>query len=101
MSKSRILKFFMQKISTEMAKFGGSQKYYILMKQLFLIMISLMLMTSCKESQNAEESKSESNPTVMQQNLNKYVPVRLTSDLSKLSDKERQMLPILIKGPTK
>lgn len=71
------------------------------MKQLILILVSITVMTSCKENQSSETPETESNPTAMQENLNKYVPVKLTSDLSKLTDNERQMLPILIKAADK
>ena len=37
----------------------------------------------------------------MQKNLSKYVSVKLTSDLSKLSDNERKMIPVLIKAANK
>jgi hypothetical protein len=74
------------------------------MKKLVILTVVIMLF-SCKEKEEARMPKKqvtvEENMTVMQKNLNKYTPFKLTSDLSVLSDNERKMLPILIKAADK
>ena len=49
----------------------------------------------------SNEGQTEANQTAMQKNLSKYVNVKLTSDLSKLTENERKMLPILINAAEK
>ena len=58
---------------------------------------------SCKEEQKQIETKTETETpkTEMQTNLDKYVSVKLTADLSVLTEKEKQMLPILISAANK
>lgn len=45
-----------------------------------------------------EEETAKVDTAAMEKNLNKYVSFKLTADLSKLTDKERQMLPYLIEA---
>ena len=64
-----------------------------------LLLITVVLL-SCKPK---DESR---NPTTqitseMKNNLNKYVSVKLTADVSKLTENERQMLPLLINAADK
>lgn len=64
-----------------------------------LLLITVVLF-SCKPK---DESR---NPTTqitseMKKNLNKYVSVKLTADVSKLTENERQMLPLLINAADK
>lgn len=63
------------------------------------------IMVSCnetkKEDANTVDNSNTETQSEMQKNLSKYVTVKLTSDLSTLSEKERQMLPILIKAADK
>ncbi|WAC03484.1 hypothetical protein N7U66_08345 [Lacinutrix neustonica] len=57
---------------------------------------------SCKEDvQETETTTTETPKSEMQSNLDKYVSVKLTSDLSALSDKEKEMLPILMEAANK
>jgi len=57
---------------------------------------------SCKDDTKlTETAKTVAPKTEMQTNLDKYVSVKLTSDLSVLSAKEKQMLPILIEAANK
>ncbi len=74
------------------------------MKKIVTIII-ISVLFSCKENKDARKPKKqiniEENMTVMDQNLNKYVSFKLTSDLSVLSENERKMLPILIKAADK
>ncbi|TBV25051.1 Zn-dependent hydrolase [Meridianimaribacter sp. CL38] len=66
-----------------------------------LAMLSLMvIVSSCKEDKK-EVVSEEPTQTEMQKNLGKYVSVKLTSDVNKLSEKEQQMLPLLIKAAEK
>jgi len=70
------------------------------MKNLVLLLTIIMLLTSCKQ-ENKEEASKEVIQTEMQNNLSKYVTVKLTSDFSKLSENEIKMIPILIKAAEK
>ncbi len=74
------------------------------MKNLFLILVLTVLSISCKENKSdkmSNEGQAEADQTAMQKNLSKYVNVKLTSDLSKLTENERKMLPILINAAEK
>ena len=69
------------------------------MKQILIFLMVTSVFYSCKKEEKVVtvvEDKVEKIPTEMQQNLNKYVSVELTADLSSLSANERRMLPILI-----
>jgi len=75
------------------------------MKHIFLILMLSSVLFSCKEYKEDDKASNdetvESNQAIMQKNLGKYVTVKLTSDLSKLSENERKMLPILIQAADK
>ncbi|MBQ8045849.1 MAG: Zn-dependent hydrolase [Bacteroidales bacterium] len=64
------------------------------MKKLFvsLATVSAVILSSCCGNKEKEETPK----TEMQQLVESYAPVKLTTDLSILSEKERAMLPILI-----
>jgi hypothetical protein len=71
------------------------------MKNIFLILVLSVLSFSCKDNKSdkmSNEGQAETNQTAMQKNLSKYVNVKLTADLSVLTAKEREMLPILIQA---
>jgi hypothetical protein len=73
------------------------------MKPLFLIALLSMSLLSCNSDKKAvteTPAKTEINPE-MSKNLDKYVSVALTADLSKLTTKEKRMLPILINAAQK
>lgn len=70
------------------------------MKQILLILSLVILVSSCK-NEKREEIYKEETQTTMQKNLSKYVNVKLTADLSILTEKEREMLPILIQAANK
>jgi hypothetical protein len=70
------------------------------MKNLFLILVLIVLTTACKEDKK-EKTPKEVTQTTMQKNLSKYVSVKLTSDLSKLTENEIKMIPILITAASK
>ena len=64
------------------------------MKKLFISLatISAIILSGCCGNKEKEETEK----TEMQQLVESYAPVKLTTDLSVLSEKERAMLPILI-----
>ncbi len=76
------------------------------MKKVFLFTIITLLLFSCSKNEKARkptkqvtvENKTAINSDVMKQKLNDYVKVPLTTDLSKLTEKEKQMIPLLIKA---
>jgi len=70
------------------------------MKNIALIFTILILFNSCKK-ENKQEVTKDTTQTEMQKNLSKYVSVKLTSDLSRVSENERKMIPILIKAAEK
>ena len=74
-----------------------------MMKKGLITVLVLSTLFACKKDNKDEVVKEEMETieTAMQTNLNKYVSVKLTSDLSVLSEKERQMLPVLIKAANK
>ena len=75
------------------------------MKQLISMFSLVLILVSCKgettnnENQNVDDSNE--NQSEMNKNLSKYVSVRLTSDMSNLSDNQLRMLPILINAADK
>jgi len=60
----------------------------------------LLLMTvtiSCKQKPGSDNSANDTTAmSAMQKNVNDYAVVKLTTDLSKLTEKEKQMIPILL-----
>lgn len=70
------------------------------MKKLILILVVLIIV-SCKNDKNDETTtiaNETTELTAMQKNLNKYTSFTLTADVNKLTDNERQMIPILIEA---
>ena len=70
------------------------------MKNLFLILVISVITFSCKENKTSDKQEVRTQ-TAMQKNISKYVTVKLTADLSKLTEKEREMLPLLIQAANK
>ena len=71
------------------------------MKRLLIILIVATCLYACKEDKKEaiiEDETSKMDKTTMKKNLSKYVSFKLTSDLSKLTEKQRQMLPYLIEA---
>lgn len=67
------------------------------MKNIFLTTLIISLFFSCNQKvQEANTDNSEK--TEIQKKLETYIKVRLTADLNDLSEKEKQMIPILIKA---
>ena len=71
------------------------------MKNTIMALTLLVLITSCKEEKKEEVSNDETVSTEIQNKLDKYVSVKLTTDLSKLTENERKMIPLLIKAADK
>ncbi len=71
------------------------------MKNTIIVLLLVMLVSSCKEVKKEDISNSETTQIEMLNKLNQYVSVKLTADLSKLRDNERKMIPILIKAADK
>ena len=72
-----------------------------MLKRIIPFMLSLALFaaftSSCKQKQgNVNSSNDTTAMSDMQKNLNNYAVVKLTTDMSKLTDKEKQMIPVLI-----
>ncbi|MCL6295776.1 dipeptidyl-peptidase 3 family protein [Jejuia spongiicola] len=68
------------------------------MKKIIVLLIVTVFTFSCKQEKKEETQNKEISQTKMQKNLSKYVNVKLTTDLSKLTDNERKMIPVLIKA---
>jgi hypothetical protein len=72
------------------------------MKYLFAILSINFFLASCSDhggTTSAEVSaKNDSSQSYIEKNLSGYVKVRLTTDLSKLTDKEKQIIPLLIQA---
>lgn len=71
------------------------------MKQFIILLITASFVFSCKTDKKNIEEIVEVTPTKMEQNLNKYVSVKLTADVSVLTENEQKMLPILIDAANK
>ncbi|MDC9722906.1 MAG: Zn-dependent hydrolase [Urechidicola sp.] len=72
------------------------------MKKIIFLAAILVAMISCESKGDARKPTKqvtvEQNLTEMQKNLSKYVTVKLTADVTKLTDNERKMLPLLIQA---
>tara|TARA_R110000868_G_scaffold404922_1_gene683726 strand:+ start:8 stop:1648 length:1641 start_codon:yes stop_codon:yes gene_type:complete len=71
------------------------------MKNPIFLPALIIFLISCKQEEKKQINTEEITITAMQKKINMYVPVKLTTDLSKLSENERQMLPILIQAADK
>ena len=71
------------------------------MKNSILLLCALAVLFSCKKEAKQIDQAQEKELTEMQKNLNKYVSVKLTSDITKLTENQRKMLPLLIKAADK
>ncbi len=72
-----------------------------MLKRIIPFMLSLVLLTaftsSCKQKQGDKNSINDTTAmSEMQKKVNEYAVVKLTTDLSKLTDKEKQMIPVLL-----
>jgi len=75
------------------------------MKKIIFSVALVAALVSCQSKGDARKPTKqvtvEQNQTDMQKNINKYVTVKLTADVSKLTDNERKMLPLLIQAADK
>lgn len=63
------------------------------MKCVLPAIAALVFVTGCLSTLHAQDSRPDADRL-----LSKYTPVRLTADLSELSESERQMIPLLIQA---
>lgn len=72
------------------------------LSNLFILALSTILMASCGsetgQETTEEASMADSLIVDIDQRLAKYVPVRLTTDAGQLTDKQKQMIPVLIEA---
>ncbi|MCK8480793.1 dipeptidyl-peptidase 3 family protein [Psychroserpens algicola] len=71
------------------------------MKKLIIVLVVTSFFYSCKDDKKDVVTEAETTTedvSNMEQNLSKYVNFKLTADVSKLTEKERQMLPYLIEA---
>jgi len=55
---------------------------------------------TAKTDSGTKLQQSDATSSELQKRLDKYVPVKLTTDIAQLSEKEKQMIPILIEAAT-
>ena len=74
----------------------------IKMKKIALVFLGLALISSCKDTNKArnpiKQTTDEVSQTTMKDKLNEYVTVKLTTDVALLSEKEKQMIPLLMQA---
>jgi hypothetical protein len=85
----------------KLINFDSNRKTLINMKKLLVLLMVSLSVLSCKDEKKEEPINEEPTQTEMQKNLSKYVSVKLTSEIDKLTDNERKMLPLLIKAADK
>lgn len=67
-----------------------------------ITLFAIICLLSCNDdTKQTNTTNANTQNSSMQANLDKYVSVKLTSDLSVLTTKEKQMLPILIQAANK
>ena len=71
------------------------------MKNIVLFLIIVLSVFSCKEEKKEIIVEKEPEQTPMSKNLSKYVSFKLTADVSKLSENEQKMIPLLIAAADK
>ena len=73
------------------------------MKKAILILFAISLIWSCNDTNKARKATKQTTNEVqtktdMKKKVADYVKVKLTTDLSKLSDAEKKMIPLLVKA---
>ena len=71
------------------------------MKKILALLSVLVIVSSCKEDKKEDVVTTKKEMSTMEKNLSKYVSFELTADLSGLTEKERQMIPLLIEAADK
>lgn len=73
-----------------------------MLKKMFAISVlaasMVFLNTGCNNQAARQASASGAEDSILQVKIGEFVSVKLTTDLSKLSDKEKKMIPILIEA---
>jgi len=67
----------------------------------FILSLALIMMltNSCKQKSGSDNSDNDTTAmSQMQQNVNDYAVVKLTTDLGKLTEKEKQMISVLLEA---
>ncbi len=74
------------------------------MKKILVLLSSFFIILSCSDHKKARKPEKQVTTTVttkpnkMKQKIGLYAKVKLTTDVSKLSEKEKKMIPLLIKA---
>jgi len=70
------------------------------MKKIFILtsLISLFVFSTCNQKEKEDDEQKEEIISEMQKKVNEFASFTLTSDISKLSEKEKQMLPFLFEA---
>jgi len=63
-----------------------------------VVLASLLPMAACNNAGSSKETAKDSSMQYIEQRLAGYAPVKLTADLSSLTEKEKQMIPLLIQA---
>ena len=65
---------------------------------LLILFVNTILLYTCQQESTPVETQEvvENNPSNSKVGLDKYTAVKLTTDISQLSEKEKQMIPILV-----
>jgi len=76
------------------------------MKKIIVLILAIVLLSSCKDTNKArnpikQTTNEVSSSRSMKDKLNDYVAVELTTDITKLSVKEKKMIPLLIRAAEK
>jgi hypothetical protein len=73
-------------------------KKIMLIKKMYplLLLVLVLAALSCQQAKKETESGAPQTTSFDQSLLDQYAPVTLTTDLSQLTDKEKQMIPLLI-----
>jgi hypothetical protein len=72
------------------------------MKKVVILVATALFFMGCKDSNKArtpvKQTTNEVSQNKMKDKINEYVSVKLTTDISKLSDDEKKMIPLLIQA---
>lgn len=71
---------------------------HILLPVVSICLCFLVMDTGCKSKSETKNNDDSVTMSEMQKKVNEYAVVKLTTDLSVLTDKEKQMIPILIEA---
>lgn len=65
---------------------------------IFLLVVTVGFQSSCNQSATNETASADSLQQYVDKRIQIYEPVQLTTDLTKLTDNEKEVLPLLIKA---